>query len=1037
MPTCCVCKNYSSKTRGKGIGYHRFPQDEVRLQKWLTAVKSHLQPAWTIEKIRAINNTQSPAHVCTEHFSSACCSENMKARFFQGKRPAKVLSEDAVPTIFGERKAGESSTSDLGQTAHRQPIQELLMPTSSTVLQPQPAPGAVVQQPCHTPSPGVQQPRHTPSPGVQQPHHTPSPGVQQPRHTPSPGVQQPRHTPSPGVQQPRHTPSPGVQQPHHTPSPGVQQPHHTPSPGVQQPRHTPSPGVQQPHHTPSPGVQQPHHTPSPGVQQPRHTPSPGVQQPCHTPSPGVQQPRHTPSPGVQQPHHTPSPGVQQPRHTPSPGVQQPRHTPSPGVQQPRHTPSPGVQQPRHTPSPGVQQPRHTPSPGVQQPRHTPSPGVQQPRHTPSPGVQKPRHTPSPDLDALYDYDQPSHTLDEAALPPPNTPGPSCMQDTPLHGWPSCFSTPRSCSSSSLSFHSYCRVPSPTKYRDAATQTDDKLPSGKLPVRSSSPLPSPIKKCKNADLSFTSVSSVSTRVGEKDTTYHPSDDDAGSSASSPRTSKSMQQGEPTANYFIVRYEKIVDLFKNKRCSVSGCGGELMVYETFSTGSALTLKYTCPKSHCGYWHSQPHVGDTTSFEGNLLLPAAIIIAGGTFTKFSDIAQTLSLQCFGETQFKEVQRNVVFPVIDEHYLSEQQGVLSLFCNQGEEEDTTKVTLLGDGRCDSPGYNAKYCSYSFMEEQSQYIVDFQLVQVSETTSSQAMEKMGFLRSLEFLENEGMNIGCIATDRHVGIRAALKQRRDIDHQFDVFHMAKSVKKKLAAHAKTRNKRDLFPWLKAISTHLWWCSSTCGNDAVILCEKWRSVANHVANRHEGFEENHTFTECEHLPLSEEDRTDIKWLKPGSDAHKALYEVVNAPALLRDLEHLTRFKHTGALEVFHSMLLKYADKRHHFPYPSMKARLQLAVLDHNENVHREQATTKHGDRKWDAAWSKRAADWISRRRYQKKTFSFREELMNGVLEKASVGSYRSGQHVLPDPDVGGRNIAPVERPDKAALVEKFLSRFEGH
>ncbi|XP_078697815.1 uncharacterized protein LOC144925606 isoform X2 [Branchiostoma floridae x Branchiostoma belcheri] len=279
-------------------------------------------------------------------------------------------------------------------------------------------------------------------------------------------------------------------------------------------------------------------------------------------------------------------------------------------------------------------------------------------------------------------------------------------------------------------------------------------------------------------------------------------------------------------------------------------------------------------------------------------------------------------------------------------------------------------------------------MEEQSQYIVDFQLVQVSETTSSQAMEKMGFLRSLEFLENEGMNIGCIATDRHVGIRAALKQRRDIDHQFDVFHMAKSVKKKLAAHAKTRNKRDLFPWLKAISTHLWWCSSTCGNDEVILCEKWRSVANHVANRHEGFEENHTFTECEHLPLSEEDRADIKWLKPGSDAHKALYEVVNAPALLRDLAHLTRFKHTG-------------------------------------------------DRKWDAAWSKRAADWISRRRYQKKTFSFREELMNAVLEKASVGSYRSGQHVLPDPDVGGRNIAPVERPDKAALVEKFLSRFEGH
>ncbi|KAI8503727.1 hypothetical protein Bbelb_186980 [Branchiostoma belcheri] len=83
--------------------------------------------------------------------------------------------------------------------------------------------------------------------------------------------------------------------------------------------------------------------------------------------------------------------------------------------------------------------------------------------------------------------------------------------------------------------------------------------------------------------------------------------------------------------------------------------------------------------------------------------------------------------------------------------------------------------------GYNAKYCSYSFMEEQSQYIVDFQLVQVSETTSSQAMEKMGFLRSLEFLQNEGMNIECIATDRHedADVAAEREEYREEWARFD------------------------------------------------------------------------------------------------------------------------------------------------------------------------------------------------------------------------------------------------------------------
>ncbi|CAH1242548.1 Hypp6827 [Branchiostoma lanceolatum] len=102
---------------------------------------------------------------------------------------------------------------------------------------------------------------------------------------------------------------------------------------------------------------------------------------------------------------------------------------------------------------------------------------------------------------------------------------------------------------------------------------------------------------------------------------------------------------------------------------------------------------------------------------------------------------------------------------------------------------------------------------------------------------------------------------------------------------------------------------------------------------------------------------------------------------------------------------------------------------MNARLQLAVLDHNENVHREQATTKKGDLKWDAAWSKMATDWLSRRKYASKTFSFRDELMKAVLEKASVGNYRRGQYILPDPEVGGRNIAPVERPSTASLVER--------
>ena len=51
--------------------------------------------------------------------------------------------------------------------------------------------------------------------------------------------------------------------------------------------------------------------------------------------------------------------------------------------------------------------------------------------------------------------------------------------------------------------------------------------------------------------------------------------------------------------------------------------------------------------------------------------------------------------------------------------------------------------------------------------------------------------------------------------------------------------------------------------------------------------------------------------------------------------------------------TGSLEVFHSVMLKYAEKRLHFNYDSMRARTQLAVIDHNSNLGRPLATTQQG------------------------------------------------------------------------------------
>ena len=67
-------------------------------------------------------------------------------------------------------------------------------------------------------------------------------------------------------------------------------------------------------------------------------------------------------------------------------------------------------------------------------------------------------------------------------------------------------------------------------------------------------------------------------------------------------------------------------------------------------------------------------------------------------------------------------------------------------------------------------------------------VVQVTEVTSSNAMEKEGFERCIQDLAREKVNIRRIATDRHTSISSSMKKDHgEIDHQYNVWHLSKWV----------------------------------------------------------------------------------------------------------------------------------------------------------------------------------------------------------------------------------------------------------
>ncbi|KAJ8043219.1 hypothetical protein HOLleu_10213 [Holothuria leucospilota] len=103
--------------------------------------------------------------------------------------------------------------------------------------------------------------------------------------------------------------------------------------------------------------------------------------------------------------------------------------------------------------------------------------------------------------------------------------------------------------------------------------------------------------------------------------------------------------------------------------------------------------------------------------------------------------------------------------------------------------------------------------------IIDTELMQITDTTSSVAMDKLRFKTCLDRVRQKGIKVELVATDRNIGIRKVMKtEYPDIDHDFDVWHFAKSIKKKLLAKAKKKDAEKLAIWIQAASNHLRWCS---------------------------------------------------------------------------------------------------------------------------------------------------------------------------------------------------------------------------
>ena len=326
-------------------------------------------------------------------------------------------------------------------------------------------------------------------------------------------------------------------------------------------------------------------------------------------------------------------------------------------------------------------------------------------------------------------------------------------------------------------------------------------------------------------SFSSVASIY----EEDSDYEPDSSDCSDIEDEEVNPSTVFKSDTNeVNACIVFWPMLLQLMTfclNCRCAAS-------ITNIVTRWSKLTVSLLCINGHETTWNSQPSVRGMS--QGNMLISASILFTGNTFGRIAEFFNTAKVKFFSKSTYNEIQRNYLFSVINKWYVSNKTVILN------ELRLLPFVDLVGDGRCDSPGYNAKYCTYSFMDPHTDKIIDFALIHVGQCTNSSTMEKFGFIQLLNGIEKEGINIGTISTDRHVQIRAYLKKvRPDIRHQFDVWHMSKNIKKKLSKKSQISGCQALAPCIKSIINHFWWSCQSCNGNYIELVEKWKSVLNQI------------------------------------------------------------------------------------------------------------------------------------------------------------------------------------------------------
>ena len=156
----------------------------------------------------------------------------------------------------------------------------------------------------------------------------------------------------------------------------------------------------------------------------------------------------------------------------------------------------------------------------------------------------------------------------------------------------------------------------------------------------------------------------------------------------------------------------------RCQHTGCCENVTTSNRF-TGCCLTITISCSTGHSFIWSSSAehiNASGVPIFSNNLLLSASLLFSGNAYNKIQQMFSCFRLHFPNPSMFYRYQSAYLIPAVERLWSAHQSEVIAKL--QGKD-----LVVSGDGRCDSPGSSAKFCSYTIADIESDIILHTETV--------------------------------------------------------------------------------------------------------------------------------------------------------------------------------------------------------------------------------------------------------------------------------------------------------------------------